>query len=105
MERVMRCKLQLNGCMKVTHGSKPVKLTDGTTAWIPEKVGVKVTMGAVYQGDNQANLENAVFGKATPHGSFEGTILNDEVARRLEDLYGREFYVDFILVPLPEQQG
>ena len=104
MERVMRCKLVLNGCEKVAIGQEPRQRANGTTAWVPKALGCRVKMGAVWEGkEEQAKSENAVFGEMTPMASFEAQIHNPEVAKRFEDLYGREFYVDFVLVPIGEK--
>ena len=102
MSHVMRCKFQLNSVEKVAINHKQVPHPDGgQPRWLPDRIGVKVKFGAVYEGnqDRQRQSENALFGEATPHGSFEATIHNVEVARLLEALYGREFYLDFTLVP------
>ena len=102
MSQVMRCKFLLNSVEKTTISHKQVPHPDGgQPRWVPDKIGVKVKFGAVYEGskERQEQSENAIFGQATPHGEFVATIHNEAVARELEKLYGREFYIDFTLVP------
>lgn len=88
MSQVMRCKFRLN----------TVKATEMMTANGSEK-GVYVQFGAVYEQDekkrNDPANENSIFGKYTPHGSYEATIYNPHLVEALPRLLGREFYIDF----------
>ena len=84
MSTTMRCKFVLNGIEHVGDASYH---------------GVKVKFGAVYERDDEkrAKSENAIFGKYTPHGSFEATIYNPALVVELPTHLGKEFYVDFTL--------
>lgn len=99
MSAVMRCKFQLHHAEKFGNGKYQRQSAGGHVA---AGTAVKVKMGAVYHGDNekQAQSENAIFGEATPHGEFVATIMNEALAERLLELVGREFYIDFTLVPV-----
>lgn len=63
----------------------------------------KIQLGAVYESqdaerdENNPNAkENAIFGKATPHGSLEMTIKNKPAADFFEP--GAEYYITFTKV-------
>lgn len=87
--RIMRCKLKLNSC-QVLQTNDQGQIT-----------AVKVQFGAVYEPDDKKRTdpasENSIFGKYTPHGSFEASIYNEEVARTLVTMFGKEFYFDTLL--------
>lgn len=91
MERLMRCKLRLTevSILQVDNNGKPT--------------AVKVKFGAVYEQDekkrNDPASENAIFGKYTPHGYFEGSIYNEHLAPLLVAGMGQEFYTDFTPAP------
>lgn len=81
---VMRCKFKLNTCKATENGTDK---------------GVYVQFGAVYEVDekkrNDPTNENSIFGKYTPHGSYEATIYNPSLVEKLPQLLGKEFYLDF----------
>lgn len=83
---VMRCKFKLNSVRAASMNDNGKQVP-----------GVTVQLGAVY-ADANPNDENAIFGKYTPHGSYEATIYNPALVEALPKLLGREFYLDFHLV-------
>lgn len=79
----MRCKFKVNSI-------------EYAGAWSSQGPGVKVKMGAVYDGKPP---ENEIFGKYTPHGAFEATIFNENLVALLPTLIGKSVYLDFTEAP------
>lgn len=94
MAKVMRCKFRLNNVSATTQSVRE----NGVDKVIP---GVGVQFGAVYEADdakrNDPTNENAIFGKYTPHGSYQATIFNPALVEALPKLLGKDFYIDFTL--------
>lgn len=80
MNSKIRCKMQCHSKVASQH-------TPGM---------VSVTLGAVYSAEHTGKPgdENAIFGKLTPHGHFNATMV-EESAEILE--VGKQYYVEMFL--------
>lgn len=106
-----RCKMRIDEVgfvmsskRRMNHDGTVHRLPNGAEVWDPmPAVSLKAT--PVY-GNGDPNSENTRFWQSTPNGQLSLSVINKEAMLSLgvetvEDLTGRELYVDLTLVPKP----